>query len=217
MPRNDFHIRRHLRDHFLHGVDHPIDAAAAIHVDERKTIRHEIVAHVHDIGLGEEDDRIAIGVAGGKEERPDIFAIQMHGHVVIERDDRQRFFGCGLHIHVHRAAIAGGAARFQSLAHIVLRDDRRLLLEIRVPAGVIAVIVRVDDEPHRLVGDAFQRRLNFLGERGVLIVDNHNSIVPDRCANVPSRAFQHVNVAGHLGDLHLDFAEILLLRRSQAP
>ena len=95
----------------------------------------------------------------------------------------------GLCVHVNGPAVARRAAALQALAHVVLRDDRRLLLEICIPAGVIAVIVRVDDEPHRLVGDALQRGLNLVGQRGVLIVDDHDAVVADRRADVSSRAF----------------------------
>ena len=40
-------------------------------------------------------------------------------------------------------------------------DDRRFFLEKRVSAGMIAVIVGVNDKANRLVGDALQGRLNF--------------------------------------------------------
>ena len=92
----------------------------------------------------------------------------------------------------------------------------RLLLEVRVPAGVVAVIVRVDDEAHRLVGDALQRGLNLVRQRRVLVVDDHDAVLADGRADVAARALQHVDVAGDLGDLDLHFAEVLVLSRGQA-
>jgi hypothetical protein len=92
-----------------------------------------------------------------------------------------------------------------------LRNDRRLLLEVRVSSGVVAVIVRVDDESHRLVGYPLERCLNLVGQRRVLIVDNHDPVVAHRRANVPARALQHVDVPGHFGDLDLNLAEVLFL------
>jgi hypothetical protein len=112
--------------------------------------------------------------------------------------------------------IARWATRLESLAHVILRDDGYLLLEISVAAGVVAVIVRVDDEAHRLFGDAFQCGLNLLRERSILIIHNHNAVVADRRANVPSRALEHVHVAGHFRDLDLHFAEILVLSHSHS-
>ena len=44
--------------------------------------------------------------------------------------------------------------RGQALADVLVRDDRRLLAEDLVAAGVIAVVVRVEDELDRLGGDA---------------------------------------------------------------
>ena len=42
---------------------------------------------------------------------------------------------------------------------------------------MVVVIVRVNDEAHRLVGDTFQGGLNFLGERRVLVIDNDDAVV----------------------------------------
>ena len=63
---------------------------------------------------------------------------------------------------MHRTAIAGGASALQPLADIVVRDDGCLLLEVRIPAGVVLVKVGIDDEPHRLVRNALERSLNSL-------------------------------------------------------
>mgnify|MGYP003694181695 CR=1 FL=1 len=76
--------------------------------------------------------------------------------------------------------------------------------------------VRVDNEAHRLVGDALKSGLDFLSQRCVFIVDNYDAVLADRCANVSSRAFQHVDVARYLRDFDLDFAEVLILRDGEA-
>src|SRR5580700_2417167 len=114
-----------------------------------------------------------------------------------------------------RAPIASASAALQAFANVVLGNDGRLLLEVGVPTGVVGVIVGVDDETHRLVGDAFQRVLNLVGQRGVLVIDDDDAVVADRRANVSARALQHVNIASHSRDLHLHFAEVLFLSGSQ--
>jgi len=48
-------------------------------------------------------------------QRANVLAVQVHGHVVLKGDDRQRGFGRGLHVKFHRAAIAAGAAGFEPL------------------------------------------------------------------------------------------------------
>ncbi len=90
-------------------------------------------------------------------------------------------------------------------------DDRRLLLKEFVSAGVVWVIVRVDDEAYRLVGNALQRCLNFVGERGVLIVDHDDAVAADRGTDVAARALQHIDGAGNFGDFDLHFGEIAVL------
>jgi hypothetical protein len=135
---------------------------------------------------------------------------------MVEGDDGQRFFRLGLGVETDRAAIAGNPAALQSLAYVVVRNDGCLLLEVRIASGVIVVVMRVDDKPHRLVGDAFERGPNFLRQRSVLVVDHHDSVIAYQCADVARVCgFQHVDVASHFGDLHLNFAEVHILCRGQ--
>jgi hypothetical protein len=92
-----------------------------------------------------------------------------------------------------------------------VRNDGCLLLEARIRAGVVLVKVGIDDEPHRLIRNALERSLNSLGQGSVLVVDHNNPVLSYRCPDVAAFAFQHVNSAGHFRDLHLDFAEVLIL------
>ena len=101
MAWDDFHVGRQLPDHLLDCIDHAVDAASAVNINEREAVGHEVVAHVHDVRFGEEDNRIAVRMACRKEESSNVLAIQMHGHVVIEGDNRQRLFGGRLDLHVY--------------------------------------------------------------------------------------------------------------------
>jgi hypothetical protein len=115
-------------------------------------------------------------------------------------------------LHANRSAVSADAAFFQALANVILGNNRSVFLEDGVTAGVIAVIVGVDNEAHRLVGDAFERRLNLIGQGSVLIIHDDDSILPDRGADIAGIvSFQHVDAAGDLGHFHLDFAEVLIL------
>src|SRR5579864_3117712 len=101
MAGNDLHVRRKLRDDLFDGINHAVNTAAAVDINEGKAVGHEVVAHVNHVRLGKKDDGVAIGVARGKEESTNVFAVQMNGHVVIEGDDGQRLLGCGLHLPVN--------------------------------------------------------------------------------------------------------------------
>src|SRR6516165_924146 len=136
MSRNNLYVGRHLTDHLLDAIDHSIDAAARVHIDERKPIRYEVISHVHNIRLRKEDDRISIRMTRRKVERANILAIQMYGDIMIKGDDRQRILRRGLRLEFHRSAIPSRAARLQPLAYIVMRNNRCLLLKIRISAGM---------------------------------------------------------------------------------
>src|SRR5215470_7053211 len=212
---DDFHVSRQLGDDFLQGGDHAFPASARTEIDKGKSVTYEVITHVYDIRLGEEDDAVAIGVAAGEVQRADVFAVQVHGDVVIESDDGKRFFRGGFPLHRDRAQIASRAAFLQPLAHIVVRYDRRLLLEVGIAAGVVAVKVRVDDESNGLVGDAFEGGLDFFGQGRILIIDHHDTVLADGSADVSACAFQHVNIPGNLRDFNFDLAEVAILCRGE--
>ena len=131
---------------------------------------------MHHVGLGKKDDAIAVRVSRRKVDGADVFAVQVHGGAIVEGDDGQHIFTGGRRVVLEKG---DGSARRQPLAHVLLRDDGPLLGKIRISAGVVAMVVRVDDETHRLVGDALERRLDLGRERGELIVDHNDAIVAD--------------------------------------
>jgi hypothetical protein len=104
----------------------------------------------------------------------------------------------------------------QSLANIFVRDDRRFFLEGNVSAGMIAVIVRVDHETHRLIGDGFQCGANLIGERRVLIIDDDNAVFADGSTDVAALTFQHINAAGNVCHFDLHVRELVLMSKRGA-
>src|SRR2546430_7412589 len=85
-------------------------------------------------------------------------SLKWRGPVVLEREEGRGRLGRGFFSLLDRAAIARGAAGFEALADVILRDARGTgVAERFVPASVVSVIVRVDDEAYRLV-----RNLQFL-------------------------------------------------------
>src|SRR5579862_2009442 len=89
-------------------------------------------------------------------QRSYVLPIQVHSHIMIERDDGQRLFGLRFGLKFHRAIVPCSATLLEALADVILRDDGRGLLENSVPSRVIFVIMRINDEPYRLVRDTFQ-------------------------------------------------------------
>ena len=124
MPGYHFHVRGQLGGSLFERVNHPLHAAPAGHVDERESVTHEVIAHVHYVVLWKEDYRVPVGVSGGKVQRADVFSVEMHGHVVFEGDHRQRPFRCRFDFHLYRPAISRGSPGLQALSHVILRDHR---------------------------------------------------------------------------------------------
>src|SRR5579863_450551 len=141
----------------------------------------------------------------------DIFSVQVQSDNVIVGNDGQGVVGQGSRFKTHRATVARNAATFEAFADVLVGDDGSLFLEVGVSTDVVAMIVRVDDEPHRPVGDAFQRGLNLFGQWGVLVVDKHDAVIADAGADVSAHAFKHVDVAGDFTDFDFDFTEVLVL------
>src|SRR5262244_2017297 len=92
-----------------------------------------------------------------------------------------------------------------------MRDNRGLLLEIRIPARMIFVVVRIDDKAHGLIADPLQRSLNSVRQRRILIVDYDDSVLANGCSDISARSLQHVHIASHFCDLDLYFAEVVIL------
>lgn len=147
-------------------------------------------------------------------QRPDVFAVQVQGDVALESDDRQRRLRRRLFVELDRSAVSARPPPFETLPHVVLGNHRRSGVgEGLVAPRMISVIVRIDHESHRLVGDfqLLQRRLDLVRQGRELIVDEHHSIFPHRRGDVPARSLQHVDVAGDLRRLDLDLRKVVLL------
>ena len=92
-------------------------------------------------------------------------------------------------------------------------DDVTLKPEMRVPPGVIAMVVRVEHKLEFPRAELLQGRFNLTGERRKLIVHDQDAVRPDGDPNVPSGTRQHVNMVGDLSGLDFDFGKILLSGR----
>ena len=82
-----FYVRRQLGGYLLHRRNDSIHAAARRQMDDGEAAAHKIVAHVHHIGLGKENDAVAVGVAAGEMPSADVLAMQVNRPIVIEGND----------------------------------------------------------------------------------------------------------------------------------
>jgi hypothetical protein len=78
-----------------------------------------------------------------------------------------------------------------------------------IPAGVIAVVMRVDQIAHRLLGDGRDRCLDLVVQRRELSVHHDHAVGGHRNGDVAALAFQHVSLVAEIGGLDLDLGEIL--------
>jgi hypothetical protein len=67
-----------------------------------------------------------------------------------------------------------------------MRNDSRFCSKRRIATGVVAVKMRINDEPQRLVRDSFERLFYLWGEWSELVVHNDYTVLADRHANIPA-------------------------------
>src|SRR5256885_16568159 len=88
--------------------------------------------------------------------------------------------------------------------HVLVRDEHHAALrEILVTAGVVAVPVRIEQEPDR-GAERGHGRLDLVRQRGELIVNDDHAVAADRHADVAAGPHQHVHALGrlHRAELH---------------
>ena len=168
------------------------------------------VAHVDDVGPGPVNQRIAIGVGARNMDDPQRVAVQVKAQVAGESHHGQPRLGKRL----DRASetLADRVDR-QPAADIVLRDDNRPATPERlVPARVIAVPMRVDQECDRVGIERLHRSDDLGRKRRELIVDQDVAVDTVTDPDVAARAEQNRHARRNLLDLDLDLRHILLRR-----
>ena len=98
------------------------------------------------------------------------------------------------------------------LPHVVVRDDHRSgLAVVLVAAGVIPVPVGVDHEAHRALRQLRHGRVDLVGERRELVVDDERAIVAHREADVAARPGEHRDAGRERRRHDLDLGKVLIL------
>src|SRR5438105_3100022 len=121
MTRNYFHVGGNHTEYLFDLSYHAVDAAAIGRIDERNAVGDEIDPDVDDLGFREEDHTIAIRMAVGEMNRPDVFAVEMDRGAVVKRNDWQRFLGSRFDLATHDRG-----PKLKPLAHVFVGDNRSL-------------------------------------------------------------------------------------------
>src|SRR4051794_1275288 len=143
MAGNQLRSRRNFGDELTDVLNQTLDRSTTLQIHKRKASGKEIIPEMHYIRRAEEDHTVAIRMTVRKVNRTNVFAVEMYRQRIIERDYRQRFFR-----RRRRRAIEHGRLLFgrKTLAHVVVRDDRRLWSKHDVAARMISVPVSVENE-----------------------------------------------------------------------
>lgn len=154
------------------------------------------VAYGDNVRAPEIDDGVAVGMGVGHVEHRDLFAIEVKGDVLAERNHGQPIF------------LIGGELGLQGLNEMDLRespagvvmgkDQYTGLAEVFVTAGVISVEMCVDQEPDRLVADCRDRGRDTVGEWRELIVDHEHAVLTREHTDIAALANQHVDLSGDM-------------------
>ena len=105
--------------------------------------------------------------------------------------------------HGHRRAFG------KTLAHVLVGDDHRAVFaEWRIPADVIAVIMRIDEEAHGLLRDGGDRGLELVVHLRELAVHHDDAVVAGGNRRVTAEAFKHIGAVAEIESLHLDLRPV---------
>ena len=148
----------------------PLQAAAAVRVvDERRRAVQQVAA-VDGAQIREVDDRVTVRVPAPEVVRTNLNAAEVDGGLVGVDDARRRVLLVADHV----------------LPRVLVGDDIRRVNEPDVAAGVIAVVVRVDDVADRLVGHLGHPRLDAVDVARELVVDQDDALGRHAHAHVPA-------------------------------
>src|SRR5579864_8117733 len=165
-------------------------AAAIVAVDQREALAGKEIADVRRPKRGEDDNRVAIGVAWTEVVQVDLVRTLADGHLVLERP-----LG-------HPAAVA--LLEDVHLLHIcfgvLLNDDVDGRRERDIAADMIAVRVRVDQARDRFWRQLLDFVENRLAPPWIFRVDDGHAVGVDEHGRVAAPALQYVEVVLDLVD-----------------
>ena len=133
------------------GGDHAVNVASGGVVDEGIDAVEPGVTGVDDVGVGEVDGDVGVGVGGVEVGEVEGFAVGGDGFVLVEDDGGESAGGCRGEVGVEGGDLLGGA---EALAGVFVGDDGGAGgVEPLVAVGVVEVPVGVDEVLDGVVGD----------------------------------------------------------------
>ena len=194
-------------------ADHATHVAAVGEVDVLVALEVvEGVAGGQHIGVGEIDPGVAVGVGVGNMGELRLAAAGFHHLRAAEVGFLgQRVRGLRRHLGAGQAIDRAGGEAGTDV--VVRHDDDAVLGEVRVPAGVVAMIVRVDQVFDRERRYRLDRRSDLVGQRRELPIHLDDAVGADRNGDVAALAFQHVGLVAEVSRLDLDLVPVDQRRR----
>ena len=181
------------------GVDRALEGAPVVEIDDGKGNRAEEVSHEDHVGPAEVDEAVPVRMRRRHGEDRRLLPVQVEGHVSTVREYGKR---------------EGGPRLRQADADLVPGKDRHAHPpEVLVPADVVAVDVRVDQEADLTRGELPNGRYDPLRERGELVVDHHDPVLSDRESDVSALSLEVVDASPDLVRHDLHVVHVLLSPR----
>ena len=144
MPWDDLCLPISQRQDGIRGLDHSLNRASMVHVDERVKAVEEDIPGVDDVGVLKVDHAVPVGVCAGHVKGVQCVVVQVESDVGGEGNHRKRSLRlrrCG-HVKGFDHGFNG-----HPLPHLVVGEDHGArLAEVLISTRVVGVIVRVDQE-----------------------------------------------------------------------
>ena len=144
-----------------------------------------------NIGAGEENKRVPVGMGMGDMQHLDFLAVEVDGEGIVEGDHRQ---GCG-------RSRGSALLAHQPGTDIVVGDDRSFDAEHLVAAGVVAVKMGIEEEFELAFAETLKLGADLVGQRGEFVVDHQEAVRTGRDTDIAALTADHVDRSGDRGNL----------------
>src|SRR5438552_2636472 len=213
----------------IQRVNHAVNAATALQVDDRIACCHENVAAADDNRAAKEHDAVPIGVRGVRVKQLNGFAVKENFFFIAKvRVGRPRTRG---------AWSCGTGRRAHPFHHIFMREERRAFRcigdvacditagnggtgssQLFVSSAVVRMKMRVDDVSNRPVGDRFRKLLHrgkyLIRHLGSARIHQQDAVLAGLHGDVAARPDEHVDVS--LDVQHMNFGILLCVSETRS-
>ena len=183
-------------------IDHSLERSPVGDVDKWIEAVEKQVPGVNDVVFLEIDEAVAVRMGKGRVHGADMIAVDVVADIFRKGRDWEPFFFDRLSFHVE---FHEKRARGEPVPDVVMgKDQRAALAQVLVSAGMVPVVMGVDDEFGECSADGFDCLDDFVRQRSELVVDQECSVLSREHSQVAAFSRDHVYSLGNRDRRYFD-------------